>query len=146
MRLQASIIAILLSRPELIFESKAETVILGGWIHQLVYPSEEEQLPFKTIDGVKISGKPDKVVRGVVEELKTFHDDDWEVHLKQASIQANIYCCLGGFKRYRVRLFHIPSLKEKNFRFMANYGKALKDIRRAIKIYKQLRKTLGISE
>lgn len=130
----------------MLLETKAEAVILGDWIHQLVYPSEEEQLPFKTIDGVKISGKPDKVVRGVVEELKTFHDDDWEVHLKQASIQANIYCYLGGFKKYRIRLFHIPSLKQRSFRFKANYGKASRDIRRAIKIYKQLRKTLGISE
>jgi hypothetical protein len=95
--INAQRIAMLLARPDLLFNVNPYSIIIGGIIHNALYSSKEQKDYYAVVDGVKIYGRPDNIIHKdntvIVEEMKTFYSiNDRDSSLMMGSIQANIYC------------------------------------------------------
>ncbi len=113
--INAQRIATLLARPELLFNVNPYSIIIGSVIHNALYVSKEQDY-YAIVDGVKIYGRPDSIIRNnmdntvTVEEMKTFHNSkDRDTSLVMGSIQANIYCYILNensiySNKYRVKM------------------------------------------
>ncbi len=144
MKLSVSTIAMLLTKPEMLFNGvNVEAIELGRMIHQKVYPRRQNKLSMN-VDGVQVVGYPDHIENGIVEELKIVNGNNSDWQMEHAYIQANIYCYLAGLHRYRIRLFDVSALKEEHLEFEADHDNALQNIRRAIGVQKQLYEVLRI--
>lgn len=103
----------------------------------------------KLIDGWVVQGMPDKLLRenneDLIEDLKTYVAfEDRSLLLQYAHTQCNIYCYLAGVKRYKITLLNITTNQNEVVYGVLNEKQALKDIRKALKIWVKLHKILGL--
>jgi len=99
----------------------------------------------KIIDDVVVSGVPDRVTNGVIEDLKTYYTEEsraWYSVL--AHCQCNLYCYLAGLKKYRIFFYHVPSGKMDTVERDADFKAAESLIKRSVRKWKRLHKLLGI--
>ena len=99
----------------------------------------------KVVDDIVVSGIPDRITNGVIEDLKTYYSEESrDFYEAMAHCQCNIYCFLAGLKKYKIYMYHVPSGKMTEIERLADYDQALKDIRKAVKVWKKLHEVLGI--
>ena len=99
----------------------------------------------KMIDDVIVSGIPDRITDGVIEDLKTYYSEESrDFYEAMAHCQCNIYCFLAGLKKYKIYMYHVPSGRMTIIEKAADYDQALRDIRKAVRVWKKLHEVLGI--
>ncbi len=87
-----------------------------------------------------IIGVPDKIENSKIVEFKVaFSKKSLNKQKKIGETQANIYAYLGGFPEYRVDIYKDYDQKlEVGEEKHASYPKAIKDIKKGLKIYERL--------
>jgi len=99
----------------------------------------------KMVDDVIVSGIPDRITDGVIEDLKTYYSEESrDFYEAMAHCQCNIYCFLAGLKKYKIYMYHVPSGRMTIIEKSADYDQALRDIRKAVRVWKKLHEVLGI--
>ncbi|HIQ49741.1 MAG TPA: hypothetical protein EYH56_00950 [Nanoarchaeota archaeon] len=129
------------------FSQNLET---GNKIHKKLGYSQDKYIfqRFVEVDGEywQIIGKPDEVneEEGYIGELKTYRNKKKKEKIKEiAETQANIYCFLSGFPKFKVYLYDaLEDKKTYEKEYEANYKKAEEDIKKAVRRKKKAHKLL----
>jgi hypothetical protein len=111
--INAQRIAMLLARPDLLFNVNPYSIIIGSIIHDALYSNKEKKDYYAVVDGVKVYGRPDSIIRNmdntvIVEEMKTFYSiNDKDSSLMMGRIQANIYCYILNENSLHVNMYKV---------------------------------------
>ncbi len=114
--INAQRIAVLLARPDLLFNVNPYSIIIGSIIHDALYSNKEQKDYYAVVDGVKIYGRPDNIIRNMdntvmVEETKTFYSiNDKDSSLMMGSIQANIYCYILNENSLHANMYRVKMI------------------------------------
>ena len=100
----------------------------------------------KVVGEFVVSGIPDRIVDDRVEDLKTYYSEDSRLWYERlAHTQCNLYCFLTGLPRYRIVFYNMELNKiTHKIDVAADFDQALRDIKKAGRIWKKLHKVLGL--
>jgi len=100
----------------------------------------------RLIEGVIVTGRPDRLENDVVSDLKVVYTlDEVDRQIFIGRLQCEMYCFLCGALQYEVVIYHAPERKiVKKVRGEADYIKTEELLKKAVKKWKKLHQVLGI--
>ena len=83
----------------------------GRWCHNRLGYNNMQMLQ-RQMYGYRVRGMPDLIEDDLIIELKTYRSPKTKKYQEEkGAIQANIYCLLGSYSKYRVDIFDVKSDK-----------------------------------